>query len=1553
MLRELKHKVGLFMVLVPVMLAGCFEPLGVKAEGSGQEVSIAGVSEEDAAEESFDAEEMIVTISGAGIITGEDANKPEAVVLNKEESNYIILTLQPGSETTFCRSFDGVKLTATFTGNEDGDECEYSWMASRISMDRAGHDKRLNGEYNGPAEWDAIFTESGYMGLHAVENDNVLSLSAPEGLSMNLNNSRVRLWADCYNKTKGRRYSLYTDLNLKIAKSDEKFRVKDIMVANMELDDKTKSNSADNPYILEIGQGEYIDWPIPSFSSGLCTNEIDDIAWISPHWLLYYRDPDMEDYRDAGNGDYCIWDNVNSYCESGNADAVYKERTQINLKGSVDFAGTTDFILRAVSPDDEYIYEYIKDSDVVEDHYGIYEEVYFRIVVKPITLSGIGIENYYFDDIEYEDGTDLCKVTSKDKPLELKFTKGCETAFNCDIYALLQAADGNPSYFAKAAPVWEVRGINAGIEDTLYCDYDGNGMVSGWNNYELFNGIHIAFDNKAGRSGDDYVTGPYKCVKFSFAGKPIATGEKTFKLTAYGRKPENGQRETKTAWFKIVIEDEAIKADTASIEGTAEIIPVYSEREYNDNRYEDLPLKYYQLNLEQGSGFSGVKFEATQGDAGGEYEWVITRDDIDDEQQILGGYKDNYFDGLFTNAGFNGIKASISGNTISFNSAAVGSYPNNIKMRLWLICRDKADAAAKPQVYKRDVLLSIVKEAEQIYKVDDIKVEGAELLKAGEANSPENPYLIYYEQGDYISGNGIPVSYGGKFSSKLYTTNGGNKNYASEEDGIYPYWAVYSFNDLDCEYSTFEAMPVFEFKGKDVSRTVDYMLRAYSPDCYQMIDPKDAYSNDDHPDAAYKNVFVRLAVKNAELSDITVSGVKNREGKDGSTAEKAIEIRLKAGEELEAGKIKFSAAMLNSKGKDIALAQDGEIYWYDDEGDGHAVPSTVYIHVPFWSVEGVTDPYFSGDEDMDYELYSGIKLVFGDTAEYINGYFLTGRPNERYISFTGKTELKGEKVFKVSALGNGVKKSLYFKLIVDDKGETEESEEPEDPGKKPSVWPEIKAGWYADYDTEISGSDIIIKKLKNDAKPGEYLVIPAKAEKDGKSYNVVLKGDMIWDARADKIKGIKIEKGVKALNMESASGLFEQMEALELLDITGLDTSGMTDMSDMFVGCKSLETLYLPTLVLDCEFDDVKAGLTALKTVYYTGTLEEWRETRCSIAETVKLILNYGTKDEAEAPAPGEADTAMTPVPVITTGTKELYLVKDQKFTLKNNDFESSDPSIISISKTGVFKVKKVTTGEPVLLTGKDGSRINVYVSKPVMQKSMKLKAGDKDQKPSFEYDNHLYVTWEIDNPDVATVDTNGNVTAIANGKTYVIAHVNGKIYKCKVVVSEAATPEERAIHLNVLKKKKVTVKGMKTPGWVSGNTDVVKINGTRFIAGGNPGKATVTSSDGKYKVRVYVEDPTIVSEGFTLRKGKYNITMKGGDIKRIKFKKLYRNVRFKSSKAENAFIDEDGYIRARKKGKAKLTAKINGKIVTINVTVQGDAPEPTVSVNSVMRTAL
>ena len=100
---------------------------------------------------------------------------------------------------------------------------------------------------------------------------------------------------------------------------------------------------------------------------------------------------------------------------------------------------------------------------------------------------------------------------------------------------------------------------------------------------------------------------------------------------------------------------------------------------------------------------------------------------------------------------------------------------------------------------------------------------------------------------------------------------------------------------------------------------------------------------------------------------------------------------------------------------------------------------------------------------------------------------------------------------------------------------------------------------------------------------------------------------------------------------------------------------------------------------------------------------------------------------------------------------------------------------------------------------------------------------------------------------------------------------------------------------------------------------------------------AKKNGSGNEYMVYVFVEDPKITTAGFEPNKSntKYSVKLKKGEMLNIGFAQLYQDVIFKSSKGEIAFADEYGNIRAQKAGKSKLTAKINKKTITINVTVE------------------
>ncbi|MBR3306778.1 MAG: InlB B-repeat-containing protein [Lachnospiraceae bacterium] len=311
---------------------------------------------------------------------------------------------------------------------------------------------------------------------------------------------------------------------------------------------------------------------------------------------------------------------------------------------------------------------------------------------------------------------------------------------------------------------------------------------------------------------------------------------------------------------------------------------------------------------------------------------------------------------------------------------------------------------------------------------------------------------------------------------------------------------------------------------------------------------------------------------------------------------------------------------------------------------------------------------------------------------------------------------------------------------------------------------------------------------------------------------------------------------------------------------------------------------------------------------------------------------------------PVTAGSALNNTPEIDDDTEEIWLVKGQKFiiadgwTVKSTDKESK--KIVSISKKGVFKAKK--NGEAIIYLGE--RQLKVHVSTPAVEKKWTLTIENADTMPTHEIVRTIDAGlasryWYSASPDVATVDQDGNVTAVAKGKAKISCYINGKAYTCTVTVKEKVAPKERTLHLNLDGHKKLSVTGAKRAVWSSEDDTAAPCIKNKVTAK-KAGTVKLTASENGAEVQT-VE---LIAEDISLETGdvlkaarganKYTAEITTGSTLELQFASVDQAVVFKSSKPDFAFVDEDGTLIAKAAGKTKLTAKINGKTVTINVVV-------------------
>ncbi|MCR5249585.1 MAG: Ig-like domain-containing protein [Lachnospiraceae bacterium] len=322
-------------------------------------------------------------------------------------------------------------------------------------------------------------------------------------------------------------------------------------------------------------------------------------------------------------------------------------------------------------------------------------------------------------------------------------------------------------------------------------------------------------------------------------------------------------------------------------------------------------------------------------------------------------------------------------------------------------------------------------------------------------------------------------------------------------------------------------------------------------------------------------------------------------------------------------------------------------------------------------------------------------------------------------------------------------------------------------------------------------------------------------------------------------------------------------------------------------------------------------------------------------ASCTVTVEKAGEDEPAPSPSPAEpipgSGEARDPQPVIEEG-ETLYLVKGQSFTLAKG--WSSRDRILSVSKTGVAKAKN--TGMATLVYGDNEKTIHVSITAPTITSRISSLPVGTSQEIALNCDSHLPVLWYSAAPNIATVDQGGHVTGLSKGTAKVTAMINGKAYICSVKVTEEKSLPERDLYLNVKKAKNVKIKGLKKTVWtISGNEaegkEIVKVSGSK-LKGLKAGDVKLVCEG--YVLNVHVEDPVL--EG-SAKPCKMTINMKAGEVseKPVKLLGVKQTVIFKSNKPLVAYIDDSGLIHARSKGKAKITAKINGKSLTIIVTVK------------------
>lgn len=329
--------------------------------------------------------------------------------------------------------------------------------------------------------------------------------------------------------------------------------------------------------------------------------------------------------------------------------------------------------------------------------------------------------------------------------------------------------------------------------------------------------------------------------------------------------------------------------------------------------------------------------------------------------------------------------------------------------------------------------------------------------------------------------------------------------------------------------------------------------------------------------------------------------------------------------------------------------------------------------------------------------------------------------------------------------------------------------------------------------------------------------------------------------------------------------------------------------------------------------------------------------------------------------------------------TKLEASVKPDNVTNNKVKWTSNNSDIVEISEDGVIIAKNEGTATIIVQT-MDGSNLSktaeicvVVPLKSIVLNSTELSMNEGDKQQlivNFNPENatNKNLEWSSSNENIATVNSDGWVTAVSQGECVItVEGENGVKAECNIIVN-SSLPELILItelqlnptNLRINKGNSNIIQVSinpedatnKTLRWESSNNKIATVDENGRITGVGKGTAYITAStvDGSDISKTVTVNVDVLVENIVLTPN--NLSLRIGEIQKIYTEVLpndatNKSLEWTSDNEDIAIIDDNGNVTAKKVGTTTISAKTkdgSNIVAKANVTVIEEIHEILVS---------